>query len=120
LQFRLSPALTSLALAGVLVATTVGHAFADRRDFTFQNRATDGTVIAKLYVSSSDTSDWEEDTLGKDVLNPGESWDISFSKYDGDGGKCLYDIKAVTVAGAEAFLYKIDLCTTTTITYGPQ
>jgi hypothetical protein len=120
LQFRLPSALASLALAGVLVATTAGHAFADRRGFTFQNRATDGTVIAKLYVSSSETSDWEEDTLGKDVLNPGESWDISFSKYDGEAGKCLYDIKAVTTVGAEAFLYKVDLCSTTNITYGPQ
>ena len=120
MQFRLSPALASLALAGVLVATTAGQALADRRDFTFQNRATDGTVIAKLFVSASDTSDWEEDTLGKDVLNPGESWDISFSKYDGDAGKCLYDIKAVTAAGGEAFLYKVDLCATNTIFYGPQ
>ena len=120
MQLRIPPALASLALAGVLVATTVGHAFADRRDFTFQNRATDGTVIAKLFVSTSDTSDWEEDTLGKDVLNPGESWDISFSKYDGDAGKCLYDIKAVTAAGAEAYLYKVNLCSTNLITYGSQ
>src|SRR5438093_8200926 len=89
LQIRLPRALASLAIAGALVAVTASHAFADARNFTFQNRATDGTVVAKLYVSSSDTSDWEEDTLGKDVLNPGESWDISFSKYDGDAGKCL-------------------------------
>jgi hypothetical protein len=117
LQIRLPRALASLAIAGVLAATTVGHAFADARNFTFQNQATDGTVIAKLYVSSSDTADWEEDTLGRDVLNPGESWELSFSKYDGDAGKCLYDLKAVTVAGAEAFLYKVDLCSTTTVTY---
>jgi hypothetical protein len=118
MQFRLPSALASLALAGALVATTVGHAFADNRDFTFANRSVDGTIVAKLFVSSSDTNEWEEDTLGKDVLNPGESWAISFSKYD--AGKCLYDIKAITTTGAEAYLYKVDLCSTALITYGPQ
>ena len=110
--------IASLALAGSLVAATVGHAFADPRDFTFVNAATDGTVIAKLFVASSDTTDWEEDTLGKDVLGPGQSWTLTFGKYD--SGKCLYDVKAVTTTGAEANLVKVDLCSTTTITYGAQ
>ena len=112
---RFARALASLAVAGALVATTVSSALADNRDFTFVNAATDGTVVAKLFVSASDTAEWEEDTLGKDVLNPGDQWQITFSKYD--AGKCLYDIKVVTVTGAEAFLYKADLCTLTTITY---
>src|SRR5439155_8227023 len=109
--------LVALGLAAAMLATTVGHAFADARNFTFVNQATDGTVVAKLFVSASDTTEWEEDTLGKEVLNPGETWDLSFSKYDGDAGKCLYDLKVVTAAGGEAVLYKADLCATTIVTY---
>src|SRR5262245_32033802 len=110
---RFTRPLAALATAGALLAATIGHAAADPRDFPFVTAATDGTIFAKLFVSSSDTQDWEEDTLGKDVLSPGETWTLSFSKYDGDAGKCLYDLKAITTAGAEAFLYNVDLCSTT-------
>jgi hypothetical protein len=117
LSLRPQRALAALAIAGALLASTVGNAFADNRNFTFINAATDGTIVAKLFVSTSDTADWEEDTLGKDVLNPGEQWDLSFSKWDGDAGKCLYDLKVVTSTGGEAVLYKADLCTLTTVRF---
>jgi hypothetical protein len=107
--------LASLAVAGALVATTATSAFADPRNFTVVNNSS--LTITHLYVSTTDTQSWEEDILGKDVLGPGESWDITFSKYDGDGGKCLYDIKAVGKEGQEGVQYKLNLCEITTFTW---
>jgi hypothetical protein len=115
MSFRLSRALASLVVVGALAATTATSAFADARNFTVVNNSS--ITITHLYVSTTDTASWEEDVLGRDVLAPGESWDITFSKYDGDAGKCLYDVKAVGKEGQEGIQYKLDLCTTTTFTW---
>jgi len=90
-------------------------AFADPRDFTLVNGSP--VTLTHVYVSPSDTSDWEEDVMGRDVLNPGESVDIVFPASDSNVGKCLYDIKVLARDGREGFLYKVDLCTTTTVTF---
>ena len=109
-------ALYAIIAAALLVAATVTSAFADKRDFTVVNNSS--IVFAHLYVAATDSESWEEDILGKDVLAQGESWNITFSKYDGEAGKCLYDIKVVGKAGEEGKLLKVDLCTVTTVTFG--
>ena len=38
-----------------------------------------GSTIFYLYMSSSDTSDWEEDILGTDVLSNGETLRVSLT-----------------------------------------
>jgi hypothetical protein len=116
MRFPNHRSILALGLAGTLFATSVGSAFADPRDFTVVNN-TSGVVIAHLYVAPTDSNSWEEDVLGKDVLGPGESWKITFSKFDGDGGKCLYDVKAIAKEGQESVLYKLNLCETNTFTY---
>ena len=107
-------ALTVLALAAMAVVSPP-RASADERIFTLIN----GTqrTSTECYVSASDTQSWEEDVLGRDVLNAGESVTVRFSRNDADAGKCLYDILVVTRDGGEGILSAVDLCTTATVTF---
>lgn len=53
-------------------------AIAGDQDFTLVNRT--GVEIHKLYTSEHNSDDWEEDVLGEDTLDDGESVDITFGK----------------------------------------
>jgi len=53
-------------------------------------------VLEEFYASPPSTDDWEEDILGVDVLNPGESVDITI---DDGRGDCRYDFKGVLGPG---------------------
>lgn len=55
-----------------------GLAMAGEQDFTLVNHT--GVEIHKLYTSPHSSDDWEEDVLGKDTLEDGESYDITFPK----------------------------------------
>jgi hypothetical protein len=48
------------------------------QDFMLVNKT--GVIIDKLFISPSDTDDWEEDILGQDVLADGASLDIKFKR----------------------------------------
>ncbi len=50
-----------------------------------------------------------------DVLNPAETVNVTFGKFDGTS--CLYDVKVVGQAGESGVLYKVDLCSVTTVTF---
>lgn len=106
-----------IALVAVLgmVALTAQSTRADERDFTLVNASS--VVITHVYVSAADLADWGDDILGRDVLMPGESVDILFSRFDGEAGNCLYDIRVRGQNGEEGFLYGVNLCTTTTVTF---
>jgi hypothetical protein len=110
-------ALAAVLASAALVATATAS-FADQRNFTVVNGSS--IVLTHLFVSTSETYSWEEDVLGRDVLNPTESVDVVFSKYDGDAGQCLYDVKVVGQQGETGYLYKIDLCQTSTVTFNDQ
>ncbi len=68
-------ALVVAAIIGVLMAPL--PATAGTQDFTLVNDT--GLSIVHLYISPASTQDWEEDVLGVDVLEDGESADIEFS-----------------------------------------
>lgn len=106
----------SLALVAVLsfMAMTAHRTLADERDFTLINNSS--VVLARVYVSPADVDDWQEDVLGQDVLNPGDSVNIHFSPNDGSD-TCLYDIRVDGQGGEQGVLYKIDLCSTGTVTF---
>ncbi len=90
------------------------RALADQRDFTLVNDS--GRVITHVYVSPSKDREWGDDILGRDVLQPGESVFIYFSRYD--AGSCFYDIRVVGSNGAEeGILTGVNLCTTDTVTF---
>ena len=106
--------LAAVPAAVALLATlwTV-PAFADPRDFNVVNNTS--IVLAQVYVSPSDTSDWGDDIMGRDVLNAGENVDVTFRKFD--GATCSYDVKVVGQQGQSGVLYKVDLCSTNTVTF---
>ena len=111
-------AIIAIVAAAMLVAVTTTSALADRRNFTVVNNSQ--ITFAHLYVAATDSDSWDDDILGKDVLDPGETWDVAFSKYDGEAGKCLYDVKVIGKGGEEGKLLKVDLCTVTTVTFGDK
>ena len=70
---------TGALVVGVVAGLLVGPlpALAGTQDFTLVNDT--GLSIVHLYISPASTQDWEEDVLGVDVLEDGESADIEFS-----------------------------------------
>ena len=66
-------------------------AFADPRDFNVVNGSS--IVLTHVFVSPSDTQEWGEDIMGRDVLSPAETVNVTFGKFDGNS--CLYDVKVV-------------------------
>ena len=112
-NIRLPRLLLTAVAAFVLVLVLAQGALADPRDFELDNN---GSVdIAYVYVSPSATDDWGDDLMGTDVLPSGQSVNINFAKFD--GSTCQYDVKVVGVGGEQGYLYKVDLCSVTTVTF---
>jgi hypothetical protein len=101
---------SAMALALLLTQS----AFADPRDFTLRNRS--DTDIAYVYVSPSAEDAWGDDVLGEDLLFAGDSVDITFDDVD-DSVTCVWDIKVEGTGGELGYLYKVDLCKVTTVTF---
>jgi hypothetical protein len=110
---RFRPVAATLASVSLLAIVGAQSAFADQRDFTLNNNTS--IPLKSVFVSSADTKAWEEDILGRDILDTGSSVDITFSK--AVEGNCNYDIKVVGFEGQSGFLYGVDLCTTTNVTF---
>jgi hypothetical protein len=111
---------TRSVLAVVMVVAMVAltahptRVSADERDFTLINGSASVT-ITHVYVTPTEAQDWGDDILGRDVLLPGESVFIYFTRFD--PGFCLYDIQVIGQGGEQGFLYKVDLCSTDTVTF---
>jgi hypothetical protein len=102
-----------LALVAIS-AVQAPRALADERDFTLVNGSR--TVITHVYVSPTQSNDWGDDILGRDILNPGESVFIYFNRFEGNS--CFHDIRVLAYGGAgEGMLRGINLCTTDTVTF---
>lgn len=80
--------LFSLAGAAALVFTLAAAAQAEDLTFTLKNNT--GTTLTRFYSSPTGTDNWEEDVFGDQVLEPGESMDITIA----DGRTvCNYDMR---------------------------
>jgi len=101
------------AALALLAALWVMPAFADPRDFSVVNNTS--IVLSHVMVSPSDAADWGDDIMGQDVLNPSETVNVTFGKFDSNS--CLYDVKVIGQTGQTGVLYKVDLCSTTTVTF---
>ncbi len=101
-----------MALMMVAVGSTAVHA--DPRDFSLRNDHPIN-IIEEIYVSPSNQTEWGDDVLGQDILEPGQQVNISFQRFI--PGDCLYDIKIVLDNGAEQGIDQINLCETTLVTY---
>ncbi|MFG1398409.1 hypothetical protein [Roseixanthobacter pseudopolyaromaticivorans] len=73
-----------------------------------------GYDISHVYVSPTKSDEWEEDVLGKDILEDGDSWKIKFSR---STRTCKWDLKVVYDDDDSTATWKnIDLCTVEKIT----
>src|SRR4051794_25358753 len=97
------------ALALTVVVLSVTTAFADPRDFELVNNT--GQDIQEIYVGPSNQVDWGDNLIpdGK-ILPNGNKVPIAFQRFI--QGDCLYDVKVVTVGGAEGELSQVNLCDT--------
>lgn len=78
---------------------------AGMQDFVITNYS--DYAIYHLYISRSDTYDWEEDLLSRyDTIDPGESTAISFSWAE-DG--IYWDMRLIFENGADVIWEDIDL-----------
>lgn len=92
-------ALTTVLLASAASAQT------DPIAFSLTN-TTDSTLVS-LYISLPSTDAWEEDIFGADMLEPGDTMDISID----DGlPECVYDVRADFSDGSMIDLREVDFC----------
>lgn len=94
--------------AAVVAAACVlfqSPAFAGDQDFDIVNKT--GYPIKHLYVSEGNSNSWDEDVLGRDVLDDGESFELSFAK----GEKtCKWDMKVVYDDDEASVWKNLNLC----------
>lgn len=101
-------------LAGLFVVALAMPAIAAdaKQDFTLINKT--GYELNSVFVSPSNSEDWDEDVLGKDVLEDGGTADIEFHRSE---NTCKWDLKVVyTVDSSSAVWHEIDLCSVSKIT----
>lgn len=99
---------TASLLALLASGLAAGSSFAAeaKQDFTLVNKT--GYDISHVYVSPSKSDDWEEDVLGKDVLEDGDAWAIKFSRAE---KSCKWDLKVVySDDDSSAYWKGINLC----------
>lgn len=75
-----------------------------KQDFTLHNET--GVEIQSLYVSPADSDDWEEDVLGQDTLEQGQSVHIRFSRQEKAD---FWDIKVTDKDGNSLEWHKLKL-----------
>lgn len=97
--------LTKAATAVAAMFMLHGVALAGQQDFTIMNKT--GYPLKHIYVSESDNEKWDEDVLGRDVLEDGESFDLSFGKAE---KTCKWDMKVIYDDGESAVWQDLNLC----------
>ena len=101
-----------LRAAAALMAVAASPAFADgKQDFDLVNRT--GYTIDQVFVSPTSSDDWQNDVLGRDVLDEKESVHIRFNRA---AKTCKWDLKVVYSDGEEAEWDEFDLCEVSKIT----
>ncbi|MCJ2035667.1 hypothetical protein [Methylobacterium sp. J-068] len=91
-----------------------GPAGAANRKVDIVNKT--GMAISHFYASSTGTDDWEEDILGRDVVDTGETFEIDI---DDGTGACRFDFKAVFDNGKSIIRKNINVCEISSFTYTP-
>lgn len=105
---------TFVAAAFAAVLTIAVPAVADdaKQDFKLVNKT--GYELKALYVSPSKSDDWEDDILGQDTLDDGQSVNVHFSP---KAHTCKWDLKVVYADDNSSAVWgNVDLCTIEKIT----
>ena len=102
----------TLMAAAALFTLAATPAFAEgKQDFDLVNKT--GYTIDKVFVSPSNSDDWEDDVLGRDVLDDGEKVHIAFHRAT---KACKWDLKVIYSDGDKAEWDEFDLCEVSKIT----
>lgn len=95
----------SSVLAAAVFALAASSASAEDLKFDLKNGTS--AVLDQFYASPPDTNDWEDDILGQDVLDKGET--VTVTVADGRD-TCVYDLRFVFQDGDVIEKAKVDLC----------
>lgn len=101
-----------ILLAGLPFLAYVPAARAADRHVEIVNKT--GRALTELYASKVGAKSWEEDILGRDTLDNGDS--VTVNVNDGTGA-CKFDFKAVFEDGKSIEKASIDVCAISTFTY---
>ncbi|TAV90644.1 hypothetical protein [Rhizobium leguminosarum] len=77
-----------IAIAAAMIAASAVSTHAE--DLTFKLISGTNSVLTRFYSSPTGVDEWEEDVFGENVLDPGETMDITIA----DGRTvCKYDMR---------------------------
>jgi len=92
-----------MAAGAVLAAASANARYT--LDFTLVNET--GYTIVEVFVSPARSNNWEEDVLGRDVLENGERLEIAFPK---EAKGCKWDLMVTYDDDEQASWEDFDLC----------
>lgn len=82
-----------------------GVAMAGSQDFTIVNKT--GYALKHIHVSETNNNSWDEDILGRDILNDGEYFEVQFGKAE---KTCKWDMKVTYDDNSTAVWEGLNLC----------
>jgi hypothetical protein len=100
--------------ASIALACSGGMAQAADRHVDIVNKT--GMTMTKFYASNTGADSWQEDILGRDTLDDGDT--IAVNIDDGTGA-CKFDFKAEFENGRSLVRRSIDVCQLSSFTYNP-
>lgn len=101
-----------LTVAGFIAALASTAASAADRKVDIINET--GLTMSEFYASSTGTENWEEDILGADIMEPGDTFEIDI---DDGSGACQFDFKAVFTNGSSHVRRNVNVCKISSFTY---
>ncbi|MDB5569617.1 MAG: hypothetical protein JWN93_800 [Hyphomicrobiales bacterium] len=99
-----------LAAAALLLGAATAQAANRKVDIVNET----GATMTEFYASVGSTNSWEEDILGDDELEDGDTVEVNV---DDGSNKCIYDFRAVFDNGAEAVKRGVNVCQISTFTF---
>lgn len=99
-----------LIIVAAIVMSISAVCLASPQDFVLVNNT--GYPIYQINISPASANDWQEDVLGKQILNNGESLQVGFNS----GNIQMWDINAIFEDGSTLSWYGIDLLSTYQVT----
>ncbi len=97
-------------MVAAIVMSISAVCFAGPQDFVLVNNT--GYPIYQVNISPASSNDWQEDVLGKQILNNGEALQVGFNS----GNVQMWDINAIFEDGSSIAWYGIDLLSTSQVT----
>ncbi|MGQ0660782.1 hypothetical protein [Sphingosinicella sp.] len=85
-----------------------------RQNFTVNNQT--GHIVVTLNVSASNDNNWGPDILGAQILQNGQSAEVTFGRNE---SSCLWDIRATYDDGGTTDVRQVNLCEVATVNLIP-